>query len=101
MGSISSSIELQDNFTSILMNVINAVSMSVSTMEQMQSVMNGSIDTSAIQGIRDQMNQATIAAQQLDAAMQNISEPQMQEPPTPSWVNQSTIQVSTNTGIKH
>lgn len=100
MGSISSSIELQDNFTSILMNVINAVSMSVSTMEQMQSVMNGSIDTSAIQGIRDQMNQATIAAQQLDAAMQNMSEPQMQEPPTPSWVNQSTIQVSTNTGIQ-
>lgn len=82
------------------MNVINAVSMSVSTMEQMQSVMNGSIDTSAIQGIRDQMNQATIAAQQLDAAMQNISEPQMQESPTPSWVNQSTIQVSTNTGIE-
>lgn len=99
MGSIRSSIELQDNFTNILMNVINAVSMSVSTMEQMQSVMNGSIDTSAIQGIRDQMNQATIAAQQLDAAMQNMSEPQMQEPPTPSWVNQSTIQVSTNTGI--
>ena len=72
MGSIRSSIELQDNFTNVLMNVINAVNMSVSTIEQMQSVMGESVDMSAIQGIRDQMNQATIAAQQLDAAMQNM-----------------------------
>lgn len=100
MGSIRSSIELQDNFTNVLMNVISAVRMSVSTMEQMQSAMNGSIDTSAIQGIRDQINQATIATQQLDAAMQNMSAPQMQQTSTPNWVNQSTIQVSTNTGIQ-
>ena len=72
MGSIRSSIELQDNFTNILMNVINAVNMSVSTMEQMQSVMNGPIDTAAIQGVRDQLNQATLAALELDAAMQNV-----------------------------
>lgn len=85
MGSIRSSIELQDNFTNVLMNVINAVNMSVSTIEQMQSVMGESVDMSAIQGIRDQMNQATIAAQQLDAAMQNMSEPQMQQPPAPNW----------------
>lgn len=100
MGSIRCSIELQDNFTNVLMNVISAVRMSVSTMEQMQSAMNGSIDTSAIQGIRDQINQATIATQQLDAAMQNMSAPQMQRTSTPNWVNQSTIQVSTNTGIQ-
>ena len=37
MGGISASIALQDNFTGVLMNVINAVNMSVSTMEQMQS----------------------------------------------------------------
>ncbi len=100
MGSIRSSIELQDNFTNVLMNVISAVRMSVSTMEQMQSAMNGSIDTSAIQGIRDQINQATIATQQLDATMQNMSAPQMQQTSTPNWVNQSTIQVSANTGIQ-
>lgn len=75
MGSIRSSIELRDNFTSILMNVINAVNMSVSTMEQMQSVMNEPIDTAAIQGIRDQLNQATVAARELDAAMQDVGAP--------------------------
>lgn len=100
MGSIRSSIELQDNFTNVLMNVVSAVRMSVSTMEQMQSAMNGSIDTSAIQGIRDQINQATIATQQLVAAMRNMSAPQIQQTSTPNWVNQSTIQVSTNTGIQ-
>jgi len=75
MGSIRSSIELQDNFTNILMNVINAVNMSVSTMEQMQSVMNEPIDTAAIQGMRDQLNQATLAARELDAAIQNVEAP--------------------------
>lgn len=75
MGSIRSSIELQDNFTSILMNVINAVNMSVSTMEQMQSVMNDPIDTAAIQGMRDQLNQATVAARELEAAMQDVGAP--------------------------
>lgn len=100
MGSIRSSIELQDNFTNVLMNVVSAVRMSASTMEQMQSAMNGSIDTSAIQGIRDQINQATIATQQLVAAMRNMSAPQIQQTSTPNWVNQSTIQVSTNTGIQ-
>lgn len=57
------------------MNVINAVNMSVSTMEHMQSVMNGPIDTSALQGIREQLNQATIAAQELESAMQNVEPP--------------------------
>ena len=83
MGSIRSSIELQDNFTSILMNVINAVNMSISTMEQMQSVMNEPIDTAAIQGIRDQLNQATLAAQELDAAMQNVEAPDADVGPAP------------------
>lgn len=75
MGSIESSIQLQDNFTNILMNVINAVNMSVSTMEQMQSVMSEPVDTSAIQGMRDQLTQAALAAQELSAAMQNIETP--------------------------
>lgn len=72
MASIRTSIELQDNFTNILMHVINAVNMSVSTMEQMQSVMNKPIDTAAIQGMRDQLNQATLAARDLGVAIQNV-----------------------------
>lgn len=87
MASIRSSIELQDNFTSILMNVINAVNISVSTMEQMQSVMNEPIDTAAIQGMRDQLNQATIAARELDAAMQGMETSTPAVPESPALVN--------------
>ena len=75
MGSISAAIELQDNFTSVLMNIINVVNMSVSTMEQMQAAMNEPVDTASIQGMRDQMAQATAAARELDAAMAGISAP--------------------------
>ena len=57
--------------------------MSVSTMEQMQSVMNEPIDTAAIQGIRDQLTQATLAAQELDAAMQNVEAPDAGVNPVP------------------
>lgn len=87
MASIRSSIELQDNFTSILMNVINAVNLSVSTMEQMQSVMNEPIDTAAIQRMRDQLNQATIAARELDAAMQGMETSTPAVPESPALVN--------------
>lgn len=75
MGTISAAIELHDHFTSVLMNIVNAVSMSVSAMEQMQSTMSESMDTTSIQGIKDQLTQATVAAQELDAAMQNITPP--------------------------
>lgn len=96
------------------MNVINAVNMSVSTMEQMQSVMNEPIDTAAIQGIRDQLNQATLAAQELDAAMQNVEAPGagvnsapviLPVEPSPVevpvvWQSYEGLDVFTNTGIE-
>lgn len=75
MGSIQASIALQDNFTGILMNVIHAVNMSVSAIEQMQAVMSEPADMVSIQGIREQLDRATVAAQELDAAMQGIEPP--------------------------
>lgn len=83
MGSIASSIQLQDNFTNILMNIINAVNMSVSTMEQMQSVMSESVDTTAIQDVRDQLTQAALAAQELSAAVQNVDTSDVGGSPVP------------------
>lgn len=123
MGSIRAAIELQDNFTNILMNVINAVNMSVSTMEQMQSAMNEPIDMASIQGMRDQLTQATLAARELDAAMQNVEAPAAGAPSIPvtlpvepsfpdPLVNQpapvevpvvwqsDNLEVFTNTGVK-
>ena len=110
MASIRSAIELQDNFTGVLMHVINAVNMSVSTMEQMQSVMNEPVDTSGLQGIRNQLVQATLAARELDAALQNIEPPAdgasraSVRLPTPfsstEWQSFEGLDVFTNTGME-
>lgn len=109
-------IELQDNFTGILMNVISAVNMSASTIAQMRSVMNEPIDTASIEEIRDQLNRATIAAQELDAAIQNVDVSVADVQPSPVFlpaessssapveipvVSQShNLDVFTNTGIE-
>lgn len=113
MGSISSAIELQDNFTNVLMNIISAVNLSVCTMEQMQATMNEPVDTASIQGMRDQLTQATVAALELDAAMKNISAPPDAGPntgasrsvsrdraPAPvTWQSYEGLEVFTGTGM--
>lgn len=100
MGSISTAIELQDNFTNILMPIINAVNMSVSAMEQMQATMSEPIDTAAIQGIRDQLVQATLATQEFDAAMQNSPSYQPEPVKTPITWQADSLEAFTNTGIE-
>lgn len=71
MATIRTGIELNDQFTGVLYNVINAVNMSISTMGDMQQTMNSDIDTSGIENIRDEINQATMAMDELMASMQN------------------------------
>ncbi len=102
MGSIRTAIELQDNFTGIMMNIINAVNLSVSTMQQMQETMSSSIDTTSIEGIRNYLNQATIAAQQLGAAMQNVktSTPDVSSQDQPQWQSYKGLEVFTSTGAE-
>ena len=75
MASIQTSIELQDSFTDVIYGIINAVNLTVSTMEDMQHTMNADMDTSGMEGIRDEINQATIAANELNEAMQGMTAP--------------------------
>ena len=73
MGGISTAIKLQDNFTGIMMNIINAIHMSVSAVEQMQSVMDRTIDTSSI-------DQANEAVQAFNDTLQNMESPSVISP---------------------
>ena len=84
MATIRTMIELQDNFTNILNGIINSVNMTVSAMEQMQNTMNQSVDAAGIQGIHDTLNQATIAVQDLETAMQNVKFPDISPPSIPN-----------------
>lgn len=83
MATIRTAIELQDSFSGILYGITNAVNMSLSVMEDLNRAMNEPVDTTSIQAARDAINQATVAAQEWEAAMQNVDAPQTSTPTTP------------------
>jgi len=83
MGTIRSSIELQDNFTSILYQVIDSVNLGLSAMEDLHQTMNSPVDTASIEAARESINRATIAVQELDAAIQGTGSPEIDAPPSP------------------
>lgn len=72
MASIRTGIALQDNFSSVVYNIVNAGNMMIHTMEEMNRSMNADVDTSSLESVRDYMNQATIAANQLNNAIDDI-----------------------------
>lgn len=75
MASIRTGIELNDQFSSVIYSIINSVNMAVSSMADMQQAMNADIDTTSIDEARDQLNRATLAADELNQAIQNIESP--------------------------
>lgn len=83
MASVRTAIELQDNFTSILYQVISSVNLGLSAMEDLRQGMNASVDTASMEAARDSVNQAIIAVQQLDAAIQEMEAPEVQIPTIP------------------
>ena len=83
MATIRTAIELQDNFTSVLYQVISSVNLGLSAMEDLHRTMNSPVDTASIDAARDSINQATIAVQELDAAMQGIETPTTDSPTAP------------------
>lgn len=61
MSSIQTGIELNDQFSGVLNNIISSVNLAVSAMYDMQQSMNTDIDTSSLEGAREAieaMNQA-------------------------------------------
>lgn len=75
MASIQTGIELQDHFSNVIYGIINSVNMAVYSMEDMQHTMNADIDTSAFEGMRDEINQATMEMYELNAAMSELNAP--------------------------
>lgn len=75
MASIQTGIQLNDGFTSVLNSIIGSVSLAVSAMESMRGAMNADIDTSSLEGVRMEINQATMAVNQLEQAMSGVAAP--------------------------
>ena len=84
MATIRTAIELQDNFTNILYSVIDSVNLGLSAMEDLHQTMNAPVDTASIEAARDSINRATIAVQELDAAIQGVETPSTESPTAPT-----------------
>lgn len=92
MSSIQTGIELNDQFSGVLNNIISAVNLAVSAMYDMQQSMNADIDTSSLEGARDEINQATAAIEAMNQAASRQTAPDI-APPVVDGGNQEPISV--------
>lgn len=92
MSSIQTGIELNDQFSGVLNNIISSVNLVVSAMYDMQQSMNADIDTSSIEGARDEINQATAAIEAMNQAASRQTAPDI-APPVVDGGNQEPIPV--------
>lgn len=92
MSSIQTGIELNDQFSGVLNNIISSVNLAVSAMYDMQQSMNADIDTSSLEGARDEINQATAAIEAMNQAASRQTTPDI-APPVVDGGNQEPISV--------
>ena len=95
MSSIQTGIELNDQFSGVLNNIISSVNLAVSAMYDMQQSMNADIDTSSIEGARDEINQATAAIEAMNQAASRQTAPDI-APPVVDEGNGQVINVDVN-----
>lgn len=95
MSSIQTGIELNDQFSGVLNNIISSVNLAVSAMYDMQQSMNTDIDTSGLEGARDEINQATAAIEAMNQAASRQTAPDI-VPPVVDGGNGQVINVDVN-----
>jgi tape measure domain-containing protein len=95
VSSIQTGIELNDQFSGVLNNIISSVNLAVSAMYDMQQSMNTDIDTSSLEGARDEINQATAAIEAMNQAASRQTAPDI-APPVVDGGNGQVINVDVN-----
>jgi tape measure domain-containing protein len=95
VSSIQTGIELNDQFSGVLNNIISSVNLAVSAMYDMQQSMNADIDTSSLEGARNEINQATAAIEAMNQAASQQTAPNI-APPVVDGGNGQVINVDVN-----
>lgn len=72
MASIMTTIELQDKFSTVVYGMIQAANLSISAMYDMREAVSSDMDTRSLEGAKEQLNQATLAANQLKDALRDV-----------------------------
>lgn len=75
MASIRSQIELYDNFTAPMMDVINSVNMGVNAMDDMQEAMNAPVAANGFQGLENEINQSISQVAELEEQIGEVGNP--------------------------
>lgn len=104
MAGIQTSIELNDQFSSVLYSIIGSVNLAVSSMYDMQESMNADIDTGSLEAARNEINQATAAIVQMNEALNSQVMPEIpsvspESVEIPVTWNTDGLDVFTGTGI--
>lgn len=75
MAYITTGIQLADNFSAPLMHIISSVNMAISSIYDMNQAMNSGVDTTSLEAARNEIAQATVAAEEFNQTMQQASSP--------------------------
>lgn len=102
---LQTGIQLQDNFTGVLYEVMGAVNLAISSMYDMQQAVSADIDMSSMEGARDAINQATMAVQEFNQAMDSAAagNPVAEHPVEPApagWSSFEGLEVFHGTGME-
>lgn len=73
MATITTGIQLADNFSAPLMHIISSVNMAISSIYDMDQAMNAGVNTASLEAARNEIAQATVAAEEFNQTMQQAS----------------------------
>ena len=116
MAGIQTGIELNDDFSQQIYDLVNATTAAVSSFEQLQQTMNANVSTAGIDAVHDGVNRAAAAVNELvglmdelrntdpypesNPTMQPTSAPEPVQPRAPPDWWHDGLEVFTNTGIE-
>lgn len=90
MATIQSSIQLYDSFSPVLYNIMDAVNLTITSVEHMQQSLGADIDMSSLNGAADSIHEAEAALLHLNEQLRNsgggapiVDNPVIDTPPVP------------------
>lgn len=96
---LKTTLDLHDNFSATIHNIIESVNLSIRTMESLHQSVSTPLDSSALDDVRNSINQATMDIQKLDDAFTKVSSESIDAPKFDNtWVSPN-FEVFTNFGV--
>lgn len=91
-------VEQQDNFSNVLYGIINSVNLAISSMYDLQQAMTVNVDTSSLQSAMDEINQAAMAMNEMQASI--VSQVSVSPVEIPVTWQSSNMDVFSGTGAE-